>query len=227
MKEPFKNMLDQSVFIPGDPRPFATSGTALWSRDLSDLIPIAPADAALQGLTVDFVLNTGSTPCDIDNLCEPVFAVLVGQRNWFSGRRPDIIWFRATKHIGFPTGCTLQLFSTQPPPTTSTHHVQLNDLYPGPLPQSAHDSQLAQWCRGIVPRPNPGMRFSVDLEFGTHPLNIAEIPTGSVKHIIDCLYPLLGGVAGKPHDDKVDSLFVVKGLSVIPNDACFIRVAAA
>jgi hypothetical protein len=54
------------------------------------------------------------------------------------------------------------------------------------------------------------------LRFGAQAINIGDIATGVVKSLIDCLYPVLGGSAGDPADDRIDVLTVVKGAEGIP-----------
>lgn len=40
------------------------------------------------------------------------------------------------------------------------------------------------------------------------PVNLGDISTGRVKNVIDCLYPVIGGSAGAPLDDRVTRLEV-------------------
>ena len=48
--------------------------------------------------------------------------------------------------------------------------------------------------------------MGVSLVFGDPQVNLGDIATGRPKNVIDCLWPLLGGVAGAPDDHLVTAL---------------------
>jgi len=75
------------------PATFATSRERKWKGVLSDGIPEAPEGSGERGLSVTFrlaELARKGHPFDVDNLCEPLFAVAVGKKRFFAGRcRPS------------------------------------------------------------------------------------------------------------------------------------------
>lgn len=67
-------------------------------------------------------------------------------------------------------------------------------------------------------------RLRVELNFLRN-VNIADIATGRVKNVIDCLVPVVGGKYGSPDDWRIDELLVTR--RVEPGRGTFlVRVAA-
>ena len=60
--------------------------------------------------------------------------------------------------------------------------------------------------------------------FGAQKLSIASLSDGKVKHIIDCLYPLIGGKKGAPEDHRIVELYVVKSVPGLNNDQVQITI---
>lgn len=69
-------------------------------------------------------------------------------------------------------------------------------------------------------------RYAPALRFGGAP-TIGDIATGRVKAVVDCLYPLRGGVAGKPDDWRITAFRVEQASPGVPNGAVAIAVHAA
>ncbi len=202
-----------SIWIPGTPATFATSGEKQWKDQLAQSVPAQP-DAGM-GLKLSFVLSNESTwarKTDIDNLCEPVFSIVINRLGWFGGRRPNLEFFWAEKRYGEPTG--LELTSLTICPTLddlSPNDVVFEGAYDGPLPNRATDPEIPAWLRslGCSELTNGADGLGVHLRFGSR-INIGDVTTGPVKSVIDCLYPILGGTAGAPEDWKVHLLVVEK-----------------
>ncbi len=51
-------------------------------------------------------------------------------------------------------------------------------------------------------------KCSMRLRFENYPVSIATISSGKVKPIIDCLYPIIGGIPRAPNDEIIEMLTV-------------------
>ncbi len=203
-----------SIWIPGTPAPFATRGEKPWKDQLAQAVPDHPNTGV--GLKLSFVLSdegTWARKTDIDNLCEPVFSVVVNKLGWFGGRRPNLECFWAEKRYGEPVGLELSVLAKRP----AHDDLRLNDvvfegIYDGPLPSRATDTEIPDWLRslGCAEPTNGAVALGVHLRFSSR-INIGDVATGHVKSVIDCLYPILGGTAGAPEDWRVHVLVVEKG----------------
>src|SRR5438874_2568238 len=104
--------------VEGKPATFATKGERPWKDALAAAVPLPSLGGEEKGLTLDFTvasLAPNGHPLDVENLCEPVFSVLVNRVGWFGGSRPRIRWWRATKQQGANTGCAM-IISTEGTP---------------------------------------------------------------------------------------------------------------
>ncbi len=219
-----------SRWVSGTPATFSTQKEKAWKEALSHQLPSPHLKPLAQGIVLHFGISgppTGPLAADVDNLCEPVFSVLVNKKRWFGGSRPNVRWYRATKFYAPETGCHIDVLPFQP---GGAQHNQretlLNETFPGPLPRRATDPLLAEWAIQAAIAREEAERYSVRLRFGGMKVNIGEIATGPVKSCIDCLYPIIGGAAGKPEDWRVDELHVEKGSDGIPEGAVGIVVHA-
>ena len=214
-----------SIWIPGTPAPFATRGEKPWKDQLTQAVPAQPDTGV--GLKLSFVLTSESTwarRTDIDNLCEPVFSVVVNKLGWFVGRRPNLECFWAEKRYGEPTGLELSVLAKRP----AHDDLRLDDvvfegIYDGPLPNRASDKEIPDWLRsvGCTELANAADALGVHLRFSSR-INIGDVATGHVKSVMDCLYPILGGTAGAPEDYRVHSLVIEKDA---PDVAGAVRIA--
>jgi hypothetical protein len=82
-----------------------------------------------------------------------------------------------------------------------------DEVYDGVLPNKATDVEIPSWIKRLG-QFKVKNRCSVRLEFENTPLSIATISSGKVKPIIDCLYPIIGGVPGAPNDETIEMLTV-------------------
>ena len=210
--------MSNEFFIPGVPATFATKGEIPWRQTLARSIE-DPDDQAFLGVRLSFILPTlepRGHPLDIDNLCEPVFSILINASGFFKGRRPNLLWWEATKVQGTKCGVRVILEQSQPRGLTSElGEPSFNQLYSGTLPSSATDPDIPNWLSslGVCKAVEGSGRFALQLDFLNPRVNVGNIATGKVKTIIDCLYPLLGGSKGKPEDWRIDRLLVTKGFS--------------
>ena len=104
----------KKLWISGVPATFATKGEQPWKEMLRESIEES-AGEYYQGMKLKFILPTmapNNNPLDLDNLCEPVFSVLINNRSYFGGKRSNVIWWQAEKMIGEPTGLELILDSS-------------------------------------------------------------------------------------------------------------------
>lgn len=216
--------MGDSFWVPGIPATFATSGEIPWRHRVAEDAPDWPG-AEATGLQLEFRIQSrreGFHAQDIDNLCEPVIAALVSERGWFEGHRKNISWIHARKDFIAPTGCLISTESADREDVPAAGIV-LDSIYAGALPRSAKDDDLIAWVASQVARPVQG-RLRVELNFLRN-VNIADIATGRVKNVIDCLVPVVGGKYGSPDDWRIDELLVTR--RVEPGRGTFlVRVAA-
>jgi len=208
-------MAQIAIHAVGVPAAYATANEAVWREALASQIPQAPADAAMRGLVLKFTVPSQSPiglPVELDVLCEPVFSALVNKRRWFAGRRPNIAWWHASKSHDAATGCDVLLtdeglaaLPNTPPAVSGT--------YDGPLPRSAKSIELAEWSRSLPGRDRVETGRSplaVRVSFGTARINLGDIATGVLKSVLDCMYPIWGGLPGRPNDHRISQLWVDK-----------------
>ena len=195
--------------VDGEPAAFATAGERPWKETLAAALAGTALHSAATVLSLDLIVSPRPgypQGPDIDNLCDPVIATLVGRLGWFGGSRPAIQGLWARKRVGPRTGCEISLFPSWTQVALGNVPVLLDATWTGELPRSARDAGFADWVgRELQGLPSPGSRVAVRLAFGGR-LNIADVSTGRVKNVIDCLWPVLGGVPGAPADDRVGIL---------------------
>ena len=192
--------------VDGQPASFATAGEAPWKETLAAAADGITFDPAGTVLALEFTVSARQgypQGPDIDNLCDPVIGTLVGRLGWFCGKRPAIQGLWARKRVGPRTGCEISVFAGWQQVALGNVPVLLDATWTDELPRSGRDLVFAQWVgRELQGLPSPGSRIAVRLAFGGR-MNVAEIATGRVKNVIDCLWPVLGGVPGAPADDRV------------------------
>jgi hypothetical protein len=178
-------------------------------------------------MVIDFTLDRGRAwPAhpDIDNLCQPVFSTVISRQGWFGGSRPNLAWYLATKRPGAKVGALISVVTGPGPDVAAVlTRPRFTATWPGPLPRSARDEQFAAWVSNQG-TPRVSGTLAVALEFGGPRVNIGDIATGSVKSLIDCLQPILGGSFGNPDDHRIVLLLVVKRRSGVPDGAVRVTV---
>lgn len=218
-----------TITIPGIPSSYSTPKEKPWKESLKAFLPSAlDMDVAATGLVVNFRVSgpqSGRLAVDLDNLCEPLFSVLVNQKGWFGKKRSNIQWFKATKVYEEPFGCDLVLMESLPPLPLSEQKVAFSELYQDAFPKSAKDELFFNWVQTRCEDKRIEGNVSVKLRFGPVAINIGDIGTGYVKHIIDCLHPLIGGDGKAPHDWKVRQLQVEKNASDLPANTVHVQVS--
>lgn len=222
---------DAAYWIPGNPATFATTGEKQWknilNRHISDGKGIKVCGIGLQFYVKN--LAPRGHPIDVDNLCEPVFSVLVNQLQWFGGSRSNIRWWYASKEQSDNSGLKLTINSKL------IHELKVGQVklapvfdytYTGVLPGSARDPVLAEWIESqLVGMPATQLEnCAVRLRFSDRKVNLGEIATGKIKAFVDGLYPILGGVPGRPEDWRIHTLAVEKDSQGLPADSVQITV---
>lgn len=210
-------LLDQ--FVAGIPAPYSPRDVA-WKDRLAQALASVPADSRGVFVELDFaVAPVVGYPygADIDNLCHPVFRVLAGRLGWFRGSGPNVLAFRARKTVSLPTGCRVRISDASRPFLLSLEgETLLDESQAKRLPTCARDASFVGWVQqSMMRRANTGGYLGVDVRFAARE-NIAEIPTGNVKKMIDCLQPILGGRIGAPDDSRVVLLQAVQADSTVP-----------
>jgi len=207
----------RKFWVPGNPAPFATRGEQPWREALVLNLAQCPEGLDACGLSVDFYLADLAPlghPLDVDNLCEPVFSILINRKGWFRGKRPNLSWWRASKFLSSSTGCQIQVLLNNVPIIEVPRDAMFlhDDYYRGPLPVSATDPCMSMQVERKLSKHktySEGQYF-VSLRFDNANLNIGDIATGKVKTTIDSLYPAIGGVRGRPDDWRISILQVEK-----------------
>lgn len=193
-------------FVAGMPASFATAAERPWKDALLQQLAGIDPEPAATCLSLEFVVAPRlgyANGADLDNLCEPVFSMLVNRLGWFGGRRPNIAAFRARKVVGVPTGLTMTVYARDLPGAPPPGKTLLDAEARGSLPVSARDVDFATWAAGAMHATRgPGAPVGIELRFGAR-LNLGDIATGRVKSVIDCLYPVIGGRLGAPDDSAV------------------------
>ncbi len=207
-------MSNSQFWVHGVPATFATKGEIPWRKALEHAICSIPIPSNENfGLNLKFILPTltpNNQPLDVDNLCEPVFSVLINKLGWFGGK---------------PSGLQFSVETKIPLEMTRVFGNLLFDaVFEGELPRKATDNNIPSWLNSLKKFDQQNNdRFVIRLQFGGLKLNIGNIATGEVKSIIDCLYPVIGGLKGKPEDWRVDVLQVEKGTTNL-NDSVRISI---
>lgn len=193
-------------------------------------IPIRAAGASGRGLVLEFECSSSTRrgqPFDIDNLCEPVFSILMNSRGWFSGHRPNMLWWRAVRRLSNSPGCQIRVFSSEAPEINVAPEIVLLDaVFQGQLPADAQDPALPSWLKtnDMKSAQVSNTGFGVRTCFHGTRVNLGEIATGPVKHVLDCLYPVLGGNPGNPEDWRIELLQVEKNCDHLQNGALRLRI---
>ena len=116
------------------------------------------------------------------------------KKGWFSGRRPNLTWWRASKSQSSSTGCQIEVSLNDAASIGMPHGVLVFDAhYSGPLPVSAKDPCMSEqiWDKVGKQKTLSEGRYFIFLRFDNPKLNIGDIATGKVKTTIDSLYPVL------------------------------------
>ena len=212
------------LWIPGCPAPYATQEEEAWKKILKEMI-LPYDDRQMHGVSMHFYvqhLKPGGKAIDIDNLCEPVIAVLVDQLGWFKGNRSNIQWFYASKSRNNVSGLRLTLYPT----TSLTFHLDnmkklpvFQDTYTGDFPSFASDPRFVDWMEKMVAEPTIASEVALLLRFGDETLDLGDLASGRIKNLINCMYPLLGGSPGREEDWRIKTLAVDKGFPGLePNE---------
>ena len=212
----------------GEPYPFATNGEKQWKQDLIEQIPQKNSSSKEIGAILSFEYDPilHNSLLDVDNICEPVFSILINNKGWFDSKRPAMQWYRATKKQGSKSGCIIEMVEQNPIEIMSEKGILFDKVFIGTFPNSATDQFFSSWVeKGLDGKLENNDHCVVQLQFGSAEVNLGDIAAGKTKPIIDCLFPVLGGTAGDPEDDRISTLQVEKGVNGIPIDGVRIFVA--
>ena len=202
-------MLHQ-YWIVGRPATFATRFEAPWKEEI--IKQTGGRKNEYNSLELEFKINRenyAKKGFDVDNLCEPVFAVLSSKSGWYKGRQVNITSWRASKSEDENEGVLLNDIE-RIDSAIDKSNIIFNEIFQGAFPKNARDPQILDWLSQFNNLKAVNDECGLALRFGTKKLSIASISDGIVKHIIDCLYPILGGERGDPDDHKISDLFVQK-----------------
>ena len=199
--------MDCKYWVNGFPATFATSREKIWKQQIYQALVGKQYDDNKVNLHFVFSKdNYDKYQYDIDNLCEPVFAVLTSSLRWFSGKRGNITLWTASKCTGKEQGLLIRNIDSDTALTPSSVPL-FDEVYDGVLPKKATDDKIPSWIKRLG-QFNVVNACAIRLSFENTPVSIATISSGKVKPIIDCLYPIIGGVPGAPNDEIIEMLTV-------------------
>jgi len=224
-KQSKSNWNNNKILVLGEPFTFATKGELIWREIMMNSIP-EKFEKNYSGVELKFhyVSEIHGQPLDVDNLCEPVFIILVGKKNYFDGVRKNIQWFRAEK-IQDNNG-KLELSLSEQIPKLNHGLILFDEIYVGPFPKSATDPKFPIFVKNNLKRKlEKTEECIVSIQFNSSSVNIGNISSGTIKPIIDCLFPVLGGIQGDPNDHVIRILQIEKGITSIPQDGIRIVIS--
>ncbi|QAT39091.1 hypothetical protein [Clostridium sp. JN-9] len=202
--------MSKEYWIKGKPATFATSREKPWKEEIINTLGNKKNN--FEAIEFEFIFNDDNFKkyeFDIDNLCEPVFAVLTTTLGWFYGKRINIKYWKAKKRIGDIEGLYIREIDKNTVSLPNTIPI-FDAIFKGKFPNKATDEAIPKWIKEISEFKKANNKCTIHLQFGSKNLSIATISNGKVKPIIDCLYPIIGGNAGAPEDEKVETIIVEK-----------------
>jgi hypothetical protein len=206
------SMKANELWVPGIPAFPSTPKEKEWT---DRLIHHASASVAGSQLQMRFKMTAeAAEAAELDLLCEPVFQSLIQRMGWSGGSRTQLLYWNASKEAAEPTGVQIKSDAAVIKALEELNGEPILDfLFEGTFPQKAKDPYLSDLLMKLqfkASHPNP--KYAVRLQFGGSKINIAEVTSGPVKAIIDSLYPIVGGEAGKPEDWRIQQLEVAKSI---------------
>jgi len=208
-------MGSELFFVQGRPATFATRGEVRWKECIATQIPNPSLNGSEKGIVLDFRLSSLAPmghPLDVDNLCEPVFSILINKIGWFGGSRSNLIWWDATKQESKEIGCRMEVHTEGKRPVPQVSPMW-SGVYDGSMPHHAKSIELAQWAWNLRDGAHSSLipdSCTAHLAFGGDRVNLGAISSGGIKAFIDCLYPLIGGIQGTPDDHRISRLILEK-----------------
>ena len=196
------------LWIKGRPATFATKAEQPWKEQI-----LAQMEGALHqtdSLDLEFRLPESMflmDGYDLDNLCEPVFTVLTSKMGWYGRKQTNIRSWRAVKKSDTDSGLWVKQVQDVDV-SIDPSSVVFDAKYDGRLPKRARDPEIPDWLFKLGEVPKVHGVCGLALIFVNINLSIASLSDGLVKHVIDCLYPVLGGRIGYPADHKITELIV-------------------
>lgn len=210
-------------WVPGDPVSFAGGAREKrWREALLDHVPEAPAITEQTGLAIEFAVRNPDRQ-DIDNLAEPVLSVVVNKRGWFGERRPNLRWLALRKDPSTSPGCRIRPLHAPPSEWLPRTGAILDGVYRGPAPASATSVEFTAWVAQRCPS-HADARYAALLRFADQRLNLGDIATGTVKSLIDCMWPVWGGSADRPADTRLDRVVVTREADNMPDHAVALTI---
>lgn len=228
--------MDSITFsISGLPGTYATAKEAPWKKAIYEQAPRPSLRGKEIGLRMSFTLPTltpWGQPLDVDNLCEPVFSVLIDRIGWFSKSRSNLLWWQATKEEGIYPGCRVTVHTTDSVILPQSE-PDYDETYTGNFPRNAKSPELSNWAWKIRQQKHIGWipeKCLLYLDFSDPKIDIGSIRNYGVhkptKPIIDCLYPWYGGPQGNPYDHCIMNLAVSKSQAIFSGRGVTVRLWA-
>lgn len=200
-----------SIWVEGRPATFATRDEAAWKENIA--LQVGNRKSAHNSLEMGFYIHQRYATLagfDLDNLCDPVFSTLASRLHWFDGRQSNITGWKAKKAYGPKEGVLLNNVD-RVSLDVAMDCILFDSVYPGAFPKCAQDPEIPAWLYRMEVVPTVAGPCGLALLFGPTRLSIASLSDGVVKHVMDCLYPILGGKPGSPYDHMIYEMRVQKG----------------
>ena len=200
--------MHERIWVQGKPATFATKSERPWKDQI-----LAQMDGSINqfdSLDLEFRLPESAffmDGYDLDNLCDPVFTVLTSELGWYGRKQTNIRSWRAVKK----QDNTFELWIKQTQDmevSIDPSSVIFDAKYDDKLPRGSRDPEIPNWLFNLGEVPRVYGVCGLALIFININRSIASLSDGLVKHVIDCLYPILGGRPGAPEDHKIAELIV-------------------
>lgn len=202
------SLMTSQAWVSGIPVPSASKHGRVWKEQLRTQLSYYKSSNSY--LELEFILPESITTHQeqgLANFCAPVFSVLASKLGWFNGKQVNIDGWCATKASGDNTGLTIKQVGSIDD-IIPQKAVVFDKNYYGELPRSVRDSYIPIWLQESGETQKRQSCGGLSLTFVNINRSITSLSDGMVKHVIDSLYPLIGGTVDKPNDYQLTKLCI-------------------
>jgi hypothetical protein len=199
-------------WVPGIPAMPATSKEKEW---IDRIIHHCHSGEPSNRLRFQFMLSaTELEAARLPVLCEPILNALIHRLGWSGGFRTQLKAWTVSKEASEVTG--VQITTGEADEEAFEHRFGepiLDFLFEGTIPKKSSDPYLSGLLVKLAyKQPVEQPKYAVRLQLGSKEINIGDVLTGSVKAMVDSLYPIIGGDSGRAQDQSIYHLQVIKGV---------------
>jgi hypothetical protein len=202
----------QNGWVPGSPAMPATSKEKEWIDRI-----IHHCHSGESGSRLRFQLKLAAAELETGRLlvlCEPILNALIQRLGWSGGFRSQLQAWTASKEASEETGVRITTSAAGEEAFEQQFGEPILDfLFEGTMPKKSSDPYLSGLLVKLgYKQPEQQPKYAVRLQVGSAEINIGEVLRGSVKAMIDSLYPIIGGDSGSAQDQSIYHLQVLKGV---------------